>query len=103
MADSNLEILQRTIEEVKKKLGAHRELYEGNEQAVRSQIVEPILRSLGWDPQNPSEVRPEVSNEEGRADYILFQEGREVLPIEVKKAGVDIRNQERLRQLAKYF
>ncbi len=102
MVDSNLEKVHSTLEDVKKKLEAHRDLYETNERAVCSQIIEPVLKSLGWDPQNPTEVRPEVSTEEGRADYILFQDGKEILPIEAKKLGVDIRSPEIYRQLAKY-
>lgn len=46
-----------------------------NEEAVRSQIVIPVLRELGWDPSNPQRVRPEHPVGRGgreRADIALF-------------------------------
>jgi predicted type IV restriction endonuclease len=39
--------LKAAIEAVVEKMKKYRSLYEQNEMAVRSQIVEPILNSLG--------------------------------------------------------
>jgi len=70
--------------------------------AVRSQIIEPILRGLGWDVENPEEVQPNVSTEEGIPDYSLLKGDKKVLFIEAKKLSVDIEQREVIRQLAKY-
>jgi predicted type IV restriction endonuclease len=50
------EVLTPIIEKIKK----FRPLYEQNEMAVREQIVNPILRGLGWNPENPEEVQPNM-------------------------------------------
>lgn len=92
------EMLTPIIERIKK----FRSLYEQNEMAVRDQIVNPILKNLGWNPENPEEVQPNVSIEEGAPDYSLFKNGRKILFIEAKKLGVDIEQREVIRQLAKY-
>jgi hypothetical protein len=92
------EVLAPLVEKIKK----FRSLYEQNEMAVRDQIVNPILRNLGWNPENPEEVQPNVSTEEGVPDYSLLKNGKKILFIEAKKMGVDIEKREVIRQLAKY-
>jgi hypothetical protein len=92
------EALTPIIEKIKK----FRSLYEQNEMAVRDQIVNPILRSLGWNPENPEEVQPNVSTEEGVPDYSLMKNRKKILFVEAKKLSVDIEQREVIRQLAKY-
>ncbi len=92
------EVLTSIVEKIKK----FRSLYEQNEQAVRDQIVNPILRNLEWNPENPEEVQPNVSTEEGVPDYSLIKNGKKILFVEAKKLSVDIEQKEVIRQLAKY-
>jgi hypothetical protein len=92
------EALAPIVEKIKK----FRSLYEQNEMAVRDQIVNPILRNLGWNPENPEEVQPNVSTEEGVPDYSLIKNGKKILFVEAKKLSVDIEQREVIRQLAKY-
>ncbi|MEM4066994.1 MAG: type I restriction enzyme HsdR N-terminal domain-containing protein, partial [Candidatus Micrarchaeaceae archaeon] len=92
------ETLASIVEKIKK----FRSLYEQNEMAVRDQIVNPILRNLGWNPENPEEVLPNVSTEEGVPDYSLIKNGKKILFVEAKKLSVDIGQKEVIRQLAKY-
>jgi len=92
------EALAPIVERIKK----FRSLYEQNEMAVRDQIINPILRNLGWDPENPEEIQPNVSTEEGVPDYSLLKNGKKILFVEAKKLGVDIEQKEVIRQLAKY-
>lgn len=94
----NKEIIGMVIERIKK----HRSFYEQNEMAVREQIVNPILRGLGWDSENPEEVQPNVSSEEGIPDYSLLKGGKKVLFLEAKKLSTEIEKREVIRQLAKY-
>lgn len=94
--------LKATIEMVTERIKKHHSLYEQNEMAVRSQIIEPILRGLRWTTENPEEVQPNVSTEEGIPDYSLFKGGKKVLFIEAKKLSVDIEQRDVIRQLAKY-
>lgn len=94
--------LKETIEMVTERMKKHRSLYEQNEMAVRSQIIAPILRCLGWNTENPEEVQPNVFTEEGVPDYSLLKSDKKVLFIEVKKLSVDIEQRGVIRQLAKY-
>lgn len=82
----NKGMVEMIIERIKK----HHSFYEQSEMAVREQIVIPILRCLDWNPENPEEVQPNVSTEEGIPDYSLLKGSKKVLFIEVKKLSVDI-------------
>lgn len=94
--------LNETIEVVTERMKKHRSLYERNETAIRGQIIEPILRSLEWDTENPEEIQPNISVEEGVPDYCLLRGDKKVLFIEAKNLSVDIEQKEVIRQLAKY-
>lgn len=65
------ENVKSKIEEIKDRLRQNGELYRRNEAAVRAQVVQPVLKTLGWDTENPSEVIPEPSTGEGTPDYKL--------------------------------
>lgn len=91
-----------TVQTVIDRIRQHRRLYEQNEMATRSQIVEPILKSLGWDTEDPERVQPNVSTEDGVPDYSLLLGGKKVLFVEAKKISVDVEDRKALGQLAKY-
>ncbi len=94
----NKEVIERVIERIKK----NRTLYEQSEIQVRESIVNPILRGLGWDPENPEEVQHNVTTEEGIPDYSLLEDNKKVLFIEAKKLSVDIEKRDTMRQIANY-
>ncbi len=94
--------LKETIKVVTERMKKHRSLYERNEMAIRGQIVNPILRGLGWDTENPEELQPNVSTEEGAPDYSLLKGNKKVLFIEAKKLSVDIEQKDVIRQLANH-
>jgi len=94
--------LKEVIETVLEKLKKHRSLYEKSEESVRYQIINPILRGLGWDPESPEEVQPNIASEEGVPDYSLLKNSKKVLFIEAKKLSVDIEQKEIIRKLASY-
>lgn len=94
--------LKETLESIQRRVKDFRTLYERTEMAVRDQIVTPILRALGWNSEDPGEVQPEISTEEGRPDYALIKNGKKKLFIEAKKLSVDIEQKEHMRQLGRY-
>lgn len=94
--------LRDVLAKVAARLQAHRDLYQANETAVREQIVLPILRSLGWDIENPDEVHPEERSDVGSPDYTLKSSDRAVLTIEVKKTQVDVTQPGALEQAHRY-
>lgn len=96
--DNLTETLRLIIDKTKK----FRSLYEQNEMAVRDQLVNPILRAIGWNPENPEEVQPNVSTEEGVPDYSLIKGEKKMLFVEAKKLSVDVEQRDVMRQLAKY-
>ncbi len=94
--------LKETIEMVLERLKKYRDLYEKSEESVRYQIINPILKELGWNPENPEEVQPNISTEEGIPDYTLLKNDKEVLFIEAKKLSVDVEEKEIIRKLGQY-
>lgn len=96
--DNLKEIIQKMIERIKK----HKSLYERSEENVRIQIINPILKGLGWDPENPEEVQANITSEEGVPDYSLLKDNKKVLFIEAKKLSIDITQKDIIRKLASY-
>ncbi|MBP1912878.1 type I restriction endonuclease [Thermococcus stetteri] len=95
--------LEGAVLTVMSRIGRHRALYEKNEEAVKQHLIGEIMSALGWEWNNPEEVRPEERTEDGRADYALFLNGETVAFLEAKNLGVNIlKRDEPLRQLARY-
>ncbi|GEM_PF-557950 len=94
--------LKEVIGIVSKKLKEYGDIYRKNELALRTQLINPILASLGWDIEDPSEVMLEDKNEEGSADYCLIKNKEKVLFIEAKNLSQDIEEYKHMSQLAKY-
>lgn len=94
--------LKETIEMVVERKKKYRDLYEKSEESVRYGIINPILRDLGWNPENPEEVQPNISTEEGVPDYSLLKNNKKVLFIEAKKSSVDVEEKEIIRKLGQY-
>ena len=94
--------IDEVMEVVRERLKKFRALYEQNEMAVREQIINPILRNLGWDPEEPEYVQPNITLGDGIPDYALMVDGKPFLFIEAKKLSVDIKNRDSMRQLSRY-
>jgi hypothetical protein len=92
------ETVQRVIDRSRKA----RSLYQQNETATRNQVVDPMLRCLGWDTEDPGRVQPNHRAEDGVPDYTFFLEEKKVLFVEAKKMSVDVEDRQVLGQLAKY-
>lgn len=59
-----------------------------NERAVSTSIVVPILRALGWDDSDLTQVMPEYTNPRGRVDYALSpSRNAPAVFVEVKRVG----------------
>jgi len=63
-----------------------------NEQETKSALVTPMLRALGWDCEDPDEVRWEYryKSQDNPVDYAIFVAGRPRLFIEAKALGRDL-------------
>ena len=66
----------------------------GKEYRTRYYVIDPVIRSLGWDTENPSECEVELDTGKGEADYVLLisrnskREG--VVLIEAKSLDADL-------------
>ncbi|ALM74478.1 type I restriction enzyme HsdR N-terminal domain-containing protein [Thermococcus barophilus] len=95
--------IERAILDVLKKVNEHRKLYERNEEAVKQHLIGEVFQALGWEWNNPKEVRPEERTEEGRADYALITGNRVVAFVEAKNLSINVIKKEKpLRQLGRY-
>ncbi|MCK9254513.1 MAG: hypothetical protein GX793_07400 [Bacteroidales bacterium] len=91
--------LKETIEQVVE----FRTDYISNEQAVRTQLIEPILNVLGWKTSNPKFVRPNAPDEDGKIpDYTLLKNERRTLIVEAKNLSIDLQDKKIIDQLASY-
>lgn len=78
--------------------------YVSNEQAVRTQLIEPILNMLGWKTANPKFVRPNAPADDGKIpDYTLLKNGKATLIVEAKNLSINLQDKKIIDQLANYL
>ncbi|MDE0659264.1 MAG: hypothetical protein OXI79_06395 [Gammaproteobacteria bacterium] len=88
------EILE-VVKGVRQRIHDHRSLLGQNEAATRAALIDPLLRVLGWETDNPGLVVPEYSipSSSSRADYALFRDAgapahrKPDVIVEAKKLG----------------
>ena len=85
------------VQSVIEKWQSDKRLTSLGEAKVQQVIVLPILRRLGWDPDNDHEVHPQYPVADGWVDYALLIGNAPKVFIEVKKGGESLeRHQEQL-------
>jgi predicted type IV restriction endonuclease len=89
------------LSKIRSNLSAYRSVYQANERAVRTQLVEPILKAIGWDPGDPNQVLPDPRTDGGIPDYKLVNNNRPVLFVEVKNLSHHLETHE-MTQLLRY-
>ncbi len=95
--------LRTAIKQVIQKVEKHRDLYARSEQSVRDQLINPILKALGWDTSEPDFVHANVTNDDGKIpDYTLLKGGAKKLILEAKKLSRNLDDGKVIRQLADY-
>lgn len=88
MAAMPLDDLLRLVETLRARIDAHGQALRGSEALTRYALIDPLLRELGWDTSDPTQVVPEYTSAGGRADYALLSEdGRPQIIIEAKSLG----------------
>ena len=78
------------IERLREKMQAFRNELKRSEALTRYVLVDPMLKELGWDLDDPMKVRPEFVTETGKPDYALIWEGSPRIMIEVKPLESDL-------------
>lgn len=67
----------KQIIKLRKKIEDFKDDFSKNEALVRYALIDPFLRALGWDTEDPDQVKPEYSTDAGRPDYALFITNKE--------------------------
>ena len=74
-----------------------------HETSTRYIIIDPILRSLGWDLSNPKQCVVEYRTAHGFVDYALLNKsGHPVILIEAKRIDVHTEDEENWEQIEDY-
>ena len=82
-----LDDLKTTIETLQKRIQAHRAYLEGYETRTRQSLIDPMLRELGWNVEDPHSVELEYKVEKERLDYVLMGSDKPIAVIEAKVLG----------------
>ena len=85
-----LEPLISVIETVKERMQQHNQPLRQSEALTRYALIDPILRALGWDTEDPALVVPEYRAAGGFADYALMAPSRPVSLLEAKRLGENL-------------
>ena len=95
--------IENAILEVREQIIEERSLYLSNEQAVRAQLIEPILNSLGWKTYSNKFVRHNAQNGDGKIpDYTLLKDTKNILIVEAKNLSVSLTDPKVISQLSGY-
>ena len=96
-----LDDLKETIETLRERIQAHRAYLAGNETRTRQVLIDPMIRTLGWDVGDPDSVELEYGIKRKWADYALMGSGRPIAVIEAKSLGTPL-NDDVMMQVLNY-
>ena len=82
-----LESLSDLVETLRARITAHARPLTKSEALTRYALIDPLLRELGWNTEDPALVIPEHQTGGGSADYALLNNGSPVMMVEAKKLG----------------
>ena len=86
----DLNLVEKTVAVLRKRIRDDSKYIARYETRTRVVLIDPLLRSLGWDPENSKEVQLEFRGKTGRFDYALMMGGKPVAVIEAKKHMDDL-------------
>ena len=77
-----------------------------NEEITKDVLIRPMIQALGYDSSDPTQVKAEYSvtlpkGGRGRADYVIFQNGKPAIVMECKALGVPL-DRKIQRQMLQY-
>jgi predicted type IV restriction endonuclease len=56
VTEDYMEEILKTIDKLRDRINKYKEQYSKNERLVRYLLIDPSLRLLGWDTENPEEL-----------------------------------------------
>ena len=87
-----LESLLELVEQLQRRIDTHGDALRQSEALTRYALIDPLLRELGWDTADPSQVVAEYKSDVGSADYALLSNGRPMMIVEAKKLGTHLQD-----------
>ena len=92
-----LDDLYQVIEKLRERMETHQDKLRQSEALTRNALVDPLLRALGWNTEDPGQVMPEYKlkvavGNKGSADYGLMGGENAAMVVEAKKLGTDLSN-----------
>ena len=94
-----LENLLTLIEKLRERIDRHGGALRQSEALTRYALIDPLLRELGWDTEDPDVVVPECRVQNNQiADYVLYHDGDPAIVIESKKLAEPLRGGKALDQ-----
>ena len=96
-----LDSLLELVETLRKRIDEHGAALRQSEALTRAALIDPLLRELGWDTEDPALVIPEYRSSAGSADYALMSKDGQppALIIEAKKLGESLDDRVALQSL----
>lgn len=85
-----MQTLIEALSKVQNRCRQHGGALQNNEMLTRYSLIDPVLRALGWDTENPDMVVPEFTTPTGRIDYVLFWDSQPYIGIEAKALGTNL-------------
>ena len=85
-----LENLLELVETLRNRITEHGAALRQSEAFTRYALIDPLLRELGWNTEDPALVMPEYRLGKGHADYALLHNGKPVIMVEAKKLGTPL-------------
>ncbi|MGQ9477864.1 MAG: hypothetical protein ACUVRH_05190 [Candidatus Bipolaricaulia bacterium] len=85
-----MERLLEVIKQVRERISKHSAELQKSEALTRYALIDPILRALGWDTEDPDQVRPEFPTETGKPDYALIPERGAAIMVEAKPVNKNL-------------
>ena len=95
-----LDDLVRCIELLKERMASHHDALRENEWRTRMALIDPLLRTLGWDVSDPDVVAPEYKVRKKLADYALLRpDGQPATIVEAKRLDAKLGDDEQVQML----
>ena len=85
-----LESLLELVETLRTRIDEHGAALRQSEALTRYALIDPLLRELGWNTEDPTLVMPEYRLGRGYADYALLSDGRPMIMVEAKKLSTPL-------------
>lgn len=87
-----LENMLTLIKKLQGRIDSPGDALKKNEMLTRYALIDPLLRELGWDTEDPDVVVPEYRSDGGRPDYALHKEGKPIIMLEAKSLDTPLKD-----------